>query len=155
MWKRQMHTSIVGDFNWMQALDLQGIEYIGGDIVEALTNQNQAKYGNAHRQFRCLDILTDPLPDADCILVRDCLVHFSLAHLEQALTNIRKSKIRYLLSTSFPRVEINEEIQTGYWRPINLQKPPFFFPEPLAQLSDAGKIRSGEHADKSLCLWEI
>jgi hypothetical protein len=144
-----------GDFNWMQQVDLQGIEYTGGDIVEALISQNQLKYGNAHRSFRCLDILTDTLPDADCIMVRDCLVHFSLAHIEQALANLRKSNFRYLLTTSFPNLEQNEDIQTGYWRPINLQKAPFNFPEPLARLMDAGKISSGAFADKSLFLWEL
>ncbi len=144
-----------GDFNWMQHVDLQGIDYTGGDIVQALISQNQLKYGNAHLNFQCLDILTDALPDADCVLVRDCLVHFSLAHIEQALANLKKSNIRYLLTTSFPDLEQNEDIQTGYWRPVNLQKAPFFFPEPLARLRDSGKITSGEYADKSLCIWEI
>jgi hypothetical protein len=144
-----------GDFNWMQQVDLQGIHYIGADIVETLVAQNQQKYGQDYRKFLHLDLLTDELPAVDGVLVRDCLVHFSLAHIEQALTNLRRSKIRYLLSTTFSDIETNVEIQTGYWRPINLLKPPFNLPEPLASLPDSGpKTRSG-FPDKMLFIWEI
>ncbi len=144
-----------GDFNWMQHVDLSDVQYTGGDIVEALVAQNQARFGNAHRTFVHLDLLTDDLPDADCVLIRDCLVHFSLAHIEQALDNLNRSKIRYLLSTDFPSVELNEDIQTGYWRPINLRKAPFFFPEPLVVLDDAGSKGKGAFRDKRLCLWDL
>lgn len=144
-----------GDFNWMQHVDLQDIRYTGADIVEALVAQNQARYGNARRTFLHLDLLTDALPDADCILVRDCLVHFSLAHIGQALDNLKKSNITYLLTTSFPDTKKNEDIQTGHWRPINLQQAPFFFPEPLFCLNEACTEENGAFADKSLCLWKI
>jgi hypothetical protein len=144
-----------GDFNWMQHVDLSGIQYTGGDIVEELATQNQQRFGNAQRKFLHLDLLTDALPEADCVLIRDCLVHFSLAHISQALDNLKRSRIRYLLTTSFPGVEINEDIQTGYWRPLNLQKAPFFFPEPLVVLNDAGSKGKGMFRDKGLCLWEL
>jgi hypothetical protein len=144
-----------GDFNWMQHVDLSGIQYTGGEIVETLAIQNQQQYGNADRIFLHLDLLTDDLPEADCIMIRDCLVHLSFAHIEQALGNLKRSRIRYLLTTSFPSVEINEDIQTGYWRPLNLQKAPFFFPEPLVVLNDAGSKAKGTFRDKGLFLWEL
>jgi len=144
-----------GDFNWMQCVDLSGIRYNGGDIVADIVAQNQLKYGAAERSFQTLDLLSDTLPEADCILVRDCLVHFSFRHIEQALANIRKSKISYLLTTSFPEHEKNEDIQTGYWRPLNLQKAPFFFPEPLVCLKEGGSEAKGLFSDKSLCLWKV
>lgn len=144
-----------GDFNWMQKVELPGIRYIGGDIVEALVLQNQSKFGNQHRSFRHLDLLTDQLPEADCILVRDCLVHFSLDHIREALDNICRSRIRYLLCTSFPETAYNEEIQTGFWRPLNLQKAPFHFPEPLFCMNEGCTEAGGAFSDKSLCLWEI
>lgn len=144
-----------GDFNWMQHVDLQNIHYAGGDIVEALVAQNQEQYGNDRRTFRRLDLLSDTLPDADCILVRDCLVHFSFAHIEQALENLRKINITYLLTTTFPNTKKNEDIQTGHWRTINLQLAPFYFPEPLATLNEGCTEENGAFADKSLCLWKI
>lgn len=54
-----------------------------------------------------------------------------------------------------PHIEHNEDIQTGYWRPINLGKAPFFFPKPLFLLHEAGGGAQGSYADKSLGLWEI
>jgi hypothetical protein len=144
-----------GDFNWMQAVDLGEIRYIGGDIVADLVLQNHQKYGNANRSFLQIDLLCDPLPAADCILLRDCLVHFSLTHIAQALDNLKKSDIKYILTTTFPHIEHNEDIQTGYWRPINLEKAPFFFPKPLFLLQEAVGGAQGSYADKSLGLWEI
>lgn len=144
-----------GDFNWMQCVDLSGIRYTGGDIVADIVAQNQLKYGAAERSFQTLDLLSDTLPQADCILVRDCLVHFSFRHIELALANIRKSRIPYLLTTSFPEHEQNEDIQTGFWRPLNLQKAPFFFPEPLFCLNEGSLEGKGLFSDKSLCLWKV
>jgi SAM-dependent methyltransferase len=144
-----------GDFNWMQHTDLQGIKYFGGDIVEDLVLRNQEEFGNEDRSFLLLDLLTDDLPDVDCILVRDCLVHFSFAHIQQALDNLKRSKITYLLTTSFPNFSQNEDIQTGYWRPLNLQKAPCFFPEPLVTINEKCTEVKGAYADKSLCLWKI
>ena len=144
-----------GDFNWMQAVDLAEVRYIGGDIVADLVQQNHQKYGNANRTFLQIDLLCDPLPAADCILLRDCLVHFSLTHIAQALDSLKKSDIKYILTTTFPHVEHNEDIQTGYWRPINLEIAPFFFPKPLFLLKEAGAESKGSFSDKSLGMWEI
>lgn len=144
-----------GDFNWMRQVDLGEVRYTGGDIVAELIAQNQEKYAGERRTFLELDLLTDALPDADCILVRDCLVHFSLEHIRQALENIRQSNITYLLTTSFPGTRHNEDIQTGHWRTLNLQLAPFLFPEPLVCLNEGCTEENGAYADKSLCLWKI
>lgn len=144
-----------GDFNWMRQVDLGDVHYTGGDIVAELIALNREKYGSDRRKFVRLDLLTDPLPDADCILVRDCLVHFSLDHIRQALDNLRKSDITYLLTTTFPGTRQNEDIQTGHWRTLNLQLAPFFFPEPLFSLNEGCTEENGAYADKTLCLWKI
>lgn len=144
-----------GDFNWMQHVDLKGIKYIGGDIVAALTAQNRERYGNEERTFLHLDLLNDPLPAADCVLIRDCLVHFSIEHIRQAIDNLKRSEITYLLTTSFPNTAVNEDIPTGHWRTLNLREAPFFFPAPLAVLNEGCTEENGAFADKSLCLWKI
>jgi hypothetical protein len=53
-----------------------GMEYMGGDIVEKLIQQNQSKYGDPHTRFITIDIVKDLLPQADLWLCRDCLFHF-------------------------------------------------------------------------------
>ena len=65
-----------GDFHWMETIDLNGIQYIGGDIVEAIINDNQANHRNTTHRFILLDITSDALAQADMMLCRDCLIHF-------------------------------------------------------------------------------
>lgn len=147
-----------GDFYWMSQLELGLDEYIGGDIVEGLISANQRKYGSrgeARISFRKMDLLTDELPRTDLVLCRDCLVHFSFAHITQALVNISRSGARYLLTTNFSDRATQWDIATGDWRPINLLLPPFSFPAPVLSVRESCTEAGGRFADKSLSLWEI
>src|SRR5688572_26366588 len=63
-----------GDFNWMQHVDLSGIQYIGADIVPEIVDANQARFGNAQRRFIRADVVEDTLPEVDLIFCRDCLI---------------------------------------------------------------------------------
>lgn len=121
-----------GDFNWMQHVDLAGIDYQGVDIVEELIHANASRFTNASRRFAKCDLLTDPLPKVDLILCRDCLFHFSHADVFRALRAFVASGSRWLLTTTYtyralPR---NGNISTGQWTAINLELPPFNLPPP-------------------------
>ncbi|AXB43355.1 class I SAM-dependent methyltransferase [Amycolatopsis albispora] len=141
-----------GDFGWLSGVDL-GIErYLGADIVPELVERNAERYG---REFRVLDLTADPLPAADAVLCRDCLVHLSYADIGKAIENLRRSGSRYLLTTHFGGTTANTDISTGDWRPLNLCLEPFGFPEPLAVLLEGCTEEGGAFADKSLALWEI
>jgi SAM-dependent methyltransferase len=144
-----------GDFNWMQTVDLKLDHYIGGDIVPELIEQNQKKYGNAKREFRVLDIIRDSLPTTDLIFCRDCFVHLSNEHILKALNNIKKSGTKYLLTTTFTECETNQDIITGDWRIIHLEKDPFCLPRPLLIISENCTEGNGTYADKSLGLWVV
>ncbi|HEX4607283.1 MAG TPA: hypothetical protein VH092_03680, partial [Urbifossiella sp.] len=50
-----------GDFHWMRRVDLRGVRYTGGDIVEELILQNQ-QYRAPGVAFEVLDLLSGPLP---------------------------------------------------------------------------------------------
>jgi hypothetical protein len=120
-----------GDFEWMQQVDLHDFEYTGGDIVPDLIERNQKQYGSSRRNFRVLNLTTDALPDVDMLLCRDCLIHLSLHDIGLAVDNILRSKIKYLLTTTYPLVTKNSDIVTGDFRAVNLILPPFSFPNPL------------------------
>ena len=67
-----------GDFNWMQKVDLSKIEYVGADIVEELIKSNIEHHKERENlKFIVLNLITEPLPKSDMLIVRDCLVHFS------------------------------------------------------------------------------
>jgi hypothetical protein len=142
-----------GDFYWMQHVDLKNIKYIGLDIVYEIIKKNSKLYGST-RQFICKNIVTDKLPDADVILIRDCWVHLSNVHIFESIMNIKRNNIKYLLSTSFPGLNSNSELM-NIWRPINLALPPFNFPEPLAIINEGCTEDGGKYKDKSLILWEV
>jgi hypothetical protein len=143
-----------GDFNWMSRLDL-AVDYTGADIVDEIVQENRRKYFRLDRKFIRLDMLRDVLPEADLLLCRDCLVHFSFAHIFQSLRNIRSSGCKYLLTTTFIDRKSNFDIPTGTWRPINLQTSPFNFPRPMRLVDEKYMGEGGNYADKSLGLWRI
>ena len=141
-----------GDFFWMQEVKL-GLQYIGGDIVPALVESNQKLYSDKEHTFARLDLIGGPLPKADLIFCRDCLVHFSYDSIFRALDNMRRSGSKYLLTTTFIVKSRNDDIATGDWRPINLQLPPFNFPPPLLLIDE--KCPFGGYEDKHLGLWNV
>ena len=144
-----------GDFHWMKEIDWQGIDYIGADIVLELIELNRKSHGGGGRRFVHLDVMRDPLPRADLILCRDCLVHFSFVDASRALRNLCAGRSGYLLTTTFPGRARNDDIATGQWRPLNLQAPPFSLPSPLRVISEHCTEEQGAYADKSLGLWAI
>jgi len=143
-----------GDFNWMKEINLEQLSYTGMDIVPELIEDNNKKYGDRNKKFVVGDITKDKIPAVDLIICRDCLVHFSYKNITKAINNLKKSGARYLLATSFPHHE-NEDIITGDWRPINLEKEPFRLPIPHSIINEQCSEGNGIYADKSLCLWEL
>lgn len=144
-----------GTFHWMARVDLPGIDYTGGDIVPEVVADAARRYGTPHRRFRVLDLTRSPLPPADLLLCRDGLVHLSLRDIAAAIANIRRSEIRYVLTTTFTAESGFADIVTGDWRPINLQAPPFSFPTPGELLWEQCTEHDGAFADKALGLWRV
>lgn len=142
-----------GDFYWLKEVDLNFLSYTGADIVEELVNKNIEKYSSTQRKFIKLDILKDELYPVDMIFCRDLLQHFSNKHIFQAIDNIKKSKSRYLLTSSQIETKKNYNIVTGDFRRLNLLLPPFSFPKPLRVIDE--KFTTEEQVDKSLLLWKI
>jgi len=67
-----------GDFNWMQLVVKEtNIEYIGGDIVTTIIEENQKRFGSKKVKFIKVDLTKDILPIADLMICRDCLFHLS------------------------------------------------------------------------------
>jgi hypothetical protein len=144
-----------GDFHWLQHVDLGLKEYIGIDIVGDLIARNRQQFGLPNRRFILADLTEAPLPRSDFILCRDCLVHFSFADIVRILRNFGRSGSMYLLTTTFPERAENQEIATGDWRTLNLERAPFHFPAPMRIINERCTERGGIYADKSLGLWRL
>jgi hypothetical protein len=137
-----------GDFNWMQAVRFpDGVTYIGGDIVLPLIRDLRTKY--PLKAFLHVDVTSDRLPDVDLLLCRDCLIHFSYVDIAKTLSNFLRSKIKYLLTTSYSSCA-NRDIITGDFRSIDLLALPFEFDAPGEQIDDW----IGGFPPRALFLWE-
>ncbi|MBK9047579.1 MAG: class I SAM-dependent methyltransferase [Bacteroidetes bacterium] len=144
------------NFHLMQKVSLSKTNYVGSDIVTELIESNKQNYQESDRlNFQVLNLITDPLPKCDLIIVRDCLVHFSNKDMLKAITIIKSSGSKYLLTTTFTNHHMNFDIVTGDWRPLNLQDKPFNFAPPLMIINENCTECNGEFKDKSMALWEI
>ena len=145
-----------GDWHWMRHVNLANIHYTGGDIVPTLIEQNNKNYGNENCNFQNLNIIVEPLPQADLILCRDCLVHLNFTEGLAALEQFRKSGSKWLLTTTFTERDSNIDLYEGdIWRPLNLEKPPFNLPKPERYIIEGCTEYSGVFSDKCLGLWRI
>lgn len=146
-----------GDLNWLSDLDLPIDSYFGVDIVPELISTNLREYRTGMRQFACLDIRHDALVQVDLILCRDLLVHLSFQDALLAWRNMIASGSRYILLThySFREDELNNDVRTGDWRPLDLLLPPFSFPPPLLTLKDGPDDRTSDDFGKTLALWSL
>lgn len=145
-----------GDFNWMQYVNLDGISYIGCDIVKPLIDKNNRLYSKANRKFLHANALTDSLPQVDLIICRDMLVHLSFNDCVKVLRNFKRCKSKYILITTFSwSSRINVDINTGSWRPLNMEKNPFNFIPSMYLLNENCTEVNGIYIDKSLGLWRL
>lgn len=145
-----------GDWNWMKYVELDGIEYTGGDVVDAIVQQNKLKHEAANVHFECLNIITGPLPKSDLILCRDCLVHLSFSDGLAALRKFRESGAKWLLTTTFIDPQSNEDLFEGeIWRPLNLELAPYNMPKPQNCINEGCTEGEGLFGDKCLALWRL
>ena len=148
-WKiRSLLDAPCGDYHWMSQTKLDGIEYTGADVVAGLIESNRQLYPDV--KFLIADITKDWLPKTDAVLCRDCFIHLSNKQVMMAIQQFKKSGIRYMIASTYP-VEINEEIPTGYYRPVNLVKDPFKLPAPVDCIKD---YPDGE-VERYLGVWDL
>lgn len=133
---KSMFDAPCGDYSWMSLVNIQEVvDYIGGDIVEFMINENQLKYPDV--KFYVFDLTQDKLPDVDLLFCRDCLLHLSFKDIDKAFNNISHSKIKYILTSNWFEHNTNErDIETGGWRYINFLESPYNFGPPVDSIID-------------------
>lgn len=150
-----------GDWHWMRHVDLGGITYIGGDVSSKLIEANEAEYADKNVRFMHLDITSDPLPEGDLFLCRDCLFHLKTWLRWEFFRNFAKSKNKYLLTTVV-QTPANRNLRANggfaafnpLVEPYNFPKPKEFIPESSDELklADMSKAVDG-FRNRASCLW--
>ena len=145
-----------GDYHWMSHVIKANpqINYLGGDIVASMIACNNEAFGAHNVNFDLIDLTADDLPDADLLIVRDCLFHLSFADIAKVKTNIKRSKIKYLLTTTHivDNDYKNHDIATGGFRLINIFTEPLLFGGAvLERITD----HSPTEQPREMCLLEV
>ncbi|WP_375411940.1 class I SAM-dependent methyltransferase [uncultured Bradyrhizobium sp.] len=145
-----------GDAGWINAAGLT-VRMVGVDIVPALIEglQARAAAGEIKGDYRLADITRDVLPACDAILCRDCLVHLSFTNIERAIANFRRSGASWLIATTFPQWQANQDCEDGDWRALNFERAPFCWGTPVELLNENCIEAGGGWADKSLGVWRL
>ena len=123
-----------GDFYWFnKIIDQIEINYLGGDIVGKLINENKKKFKSKKINFKLLDITKNNLPKMDLMICRDCLFHLSYEDIQKFLLNYKRSKIKFIMLTANKNYHDkdksfnNKNITTGDFRKIDFFSAPFNF----------------------------
>jgi hypothetical protein len=145
-----------GDAGWINQADLD-VRYAGVDIVPSLVEALQARAaaGEIDGEYRLADITGDSLPRCDAILCRDALVHLSFANIERAVANFRASGAIWLIATTFPDWQANQDCEDGDWRALNFEREPFQWGSPVELVNENCTEAGGGWRDKSLGVWQL
>jgi SAM-dependent methyltransferase len=101
-----------GDFNIGRRIRRLCGPYIACDVVPELIERNKRVFADADVDFRCIDIISEPIPPGDVALIRQVLQHLSNAQIASVLEKLRGYK--YLIVT--------EHLPAGDFVP-NIDKP--------------------------------
>lgn len=144
-----------GDWNWMKLVNLKNIDYIGYDVVKEIIQKNIINFKTNNIHFELKNIIQENIKKSDLIICRDFTFHISNNDVLTLLNNFKKSGFKYLLSTSFEDIEINNDISTdsgGYgFRKLNLMKHPFNLNDYLYGFLETHP----ENLGRGMYLWKI
>jgi SAM-dependent methyltransferase len=119
-----------GDWQTARYLDWRGIDYAGID-VSSVALKAAAQFARPGIRFLQVNAVSGDLPDADLLIAKDVLQHWSNDDILAFLPKLRKYRAA-LIVNGFPENlmgRLNENIATGaYHRPLDLSQPPFGLP---------------------------
>lgn len=120
-----------GDWQFSRFIDWSGTEYLGLDINAGVIKRNQSKYTKKGIRFELVPNQFTSVPSGELLLVKDVLQHFSTALVKKFMTDV-VPRFPFALITNCvePAAALNQEIETGAWRPLDLRAPPYSFDVP-------------------------
>jgi SAM-dependent methyltransferase len=153
-----------GDWSFSRSADWSGIDYTGVDVVPELVADLNVRYGAENIRFVVGDSPVSHIPDADLLISKDVLQHWSNEAVAAFLP--RLGQFKYAILTNDlkifrkdwrslwryrPTSEANADTTMGGYRPLDLRAEPFGLEaEELASYD----IEDGPHLFvKEVLLW--
>ena len=126
-------TAVIGHTNAKTVLDIgcgdgwassqiyfAGTKYIGIDPVQSMINYCREKH--SHGEFLCLDAITEPLPNADLVLLKEVTQHLSDESVVALLDKLRRYQaVLHCSALTGGQIRATD----GGYRPVRLSLPPF------------------------------
>lgn len=127
-----------GDFSVAERiLSKQGakVRYLGVDIVPELVEHLRREHGGENIQFDLLDAVTDPLPKADLVIVKEVLQHLPNKDVRRVTEKLLAFPYALVTNTQARNpISFNEDLPAGPETRVQrgsglwLDKAPFHFP---------------------------
>jgi len=117
-----------GDWQFSSLINWGNVQYLGLDVVDSLIEHHNKTYSTYNIQFQSINDIPDELPDADLILLKDVLQHWSNQTIMAFIPKIAKYKYALITNCINPKgVTDNHDIHDGNFRYLDLRKPPFAY----------------------------
>ena len=116
--------------------NLDGVTYLGVDIVKPLIAQLQTTQTTQSCKFQYMDVFQDPPETADIWIARDLLNLYPDFQHKLFFQRFLESGSLYLALTSIDTTTENSEGVLGIQRRMNLEAPPYSMPQSLVTLLD-------------------
>jgi len=121
-----------GDFQFMKLINIPSNKtYKGIDVVHEVIEEDKKLYGKENVQFYFINDLYDikqgdKLFRGDLLIIKDVLMHLPNAKVQYFIDKILPNfKYALITDTVIPNDNMNKDILTGQWRPVDITAPPF------------------------------
>jgi SAM-dependent methyltransferase len=115
-----------GDWQFSKFIDWGKAHYCGYDIVRTVVENNQATYASKQVEFRLFSGDFNDLPNADLLIVKDVLQHWSNQAIAEFLPVLKRYPYSLVTNCVNPRRRtFSTDIDDGGFRYLDLQAAPF------------------------------
>jgi SAM-dependent methyltransferase len=115
-----------GDWQFSQYINWNGVKYKGFDIVESVIDNNKERYSSNNVSFHHYSGDSSDLPEADVLIVKDVLQHWSYESINKFILDLRKFKFVLITNCVDPTEEFNNKgIEDGGFSCLDLRLSPF------------------------------
>ena len=113
-----------GDWQWMQYVNLDGVTYRGIDCADSIVAQNIRCFGRDNISFSSGTII-ESIAIADLAFCKDVLQHLPNREVIEIIDAFLKNS-KYVIAINGSMGQyLNEDIDVGGYRPIDISLPPF------------------------------
>lgn len=115
-----------GDWQFSKHINWKNIEYTGID-VSSVVLENTKKHAKDNIKFIELNAVTDDLPPAQLLIMKDVIQHWSNQDIIDFIPKFEQYEY-CLITNGFlttMKDQINQDIHVGGFRPVDLTKEPF------------------------------